>query len=243
MTNSKIKIPPKTYGYIRVSTDKQDVENQKHLIEQYCNAEGITVDQWYEDVISRSTKFEQRNSGFSIKNLKPNDTLIVSEMTRLGSNVFDLIDVLRDATERKYTIIFAQDRFKSTDETAELYVAVGGWFSKQQLKYIQQKTSQALQRKKAQGLNYCKNPPFGFKVVYDEKLKKDEKYKGSLVKDIGECLVLKDIFGLSSDLGAKRIATYLKAHGYKNRIGKPYNAQWIEKLLKRREFYEKEGII
>ena len=41
-----------TYGYIRVSTDKQTVENQKFGITHFCKQEKLSVDDWIEETIS-----------------------------------------------------------------------------------------------------------------------------------------------------------------------------------------------
>ena len=39
------------YGYIRVSTDKQTVENQRFEIERFCGQENMIVDHWIEETI------------------------------------------------------------------------------------------------------------------------------------------------------------------------------------------------
>ena len=48
------------YGYLRVSTDKQSLENQKFEINRYCNKENISVDRWVTETISGTKNFEER---------------------------------------------------------------------------------------------------------------------------------------------------------------------------------------
>ena len=41
-----------TYGYIRVSTDKQTVENQRFEIKEFCKKKNIKIDSWIEETIT-----------------------------------------------------------------------------------------------------------------------------------------------------------------------------------------------
>ena len=51
------------YGYIRVSTDKQTVENQRYEINQFCKKNVFVIDKWIEETISGSKKVEDRKLG------------------------------------------------------------------------------------------------------------------------------------------------------------------------------------
>ena len=55
------------YGYIRVSTDKQTVENQRFEIENFCGSKGIKIDCWIEETESGTTPVEKRKLGTSMK--------------------------------------------------------------------------------------------------------------------------------------------------------------------------------
>ena len=50
------------YGYIRVSTDKQTVENQRFEIENFCGSKGIKIDCWIEETESGTTPVEKKES-------------------------------------------------------------------------------------------------------------------------------------------------------------------------------------
>ncbi|MCK5293060.1 MAG: recombinase family protein, partial [Arcobacteraceae bacterium] len=76
---------PKTYGYIRVSTQKQDYENQKFGILEYANKNEIHNIEFIEETISSTKKLEDREIYTLIdKTLKENDILITTELSRLG---------------------------------------------------------------------------------------------------------------------------------------------------------------
>ncbi|MDR0769482.1 MAG: recombinase family protein, partial [Dysgonamonadaceae bacterium] len=75
------------YGYIRVSTDRQTVENQRFEINRFCEKNGLVVDRWIEETISGSKSVQERKLGKLLKKMKKSDVLICSELSRLGRNL------------------------------------------------------------------------------------------------------------------------------------------------------------
>ena len=82
------------YGYIRVSTDKQTLENQEFEIKNFCEKESIQIDKWVMETISGTKDFEKRKLGKVLKRLKQNDILICSEVSRLGRNLLQIMTIL-----------------------------------------------------------------------------------------------------------------------------------------------------
>jgi DNA invertase Pin-like site-specific DNA recombinase len=231
------------YAYIRVSTDKQEVENQRYVINEYCKRLNYKVDKWYEDVISGTTKIDKRFSGFTLEILKKGDTLLIAEMTRLGRSMFDLIDALKDATERKYTIISVQDNFKTTDDQAPIYVALGGWFAQMQVKYIRRKTSEGLQRKKSDLLAYTGRVPYGFEQE-NGRLVKDKTGEVRLVKKENEVALVKRIFDLKNEgVKSPTIANVLNREKFKPRKGTKFYQSSVESIFNNEGFYKDKGVI
>ena len=77
-----------TYGYIRVSTDKQTVENQKFEITNFCRQKKLSVDGWIEETISGTRNYDKRKLGELLKIIKKDDLIICAELSRLGRNLF-----------------------------------------------------------------------------------------------------------------------------------------------------------
>jgi len=75
------------YGYIRVSTDKQTVENQRFEITRFCECKNIDIDHWIEETISGSKEPEKRKLGSVLSNLRKGDILICAELSRLGRSL------------------------------------------------------------------------------------------------------------------------------------------------------------
>ena len=96
-----------TYGYIRVSTDKQTVENQRFEIIKFARAKNIVIDKWIEETISGTVSPDKRNLGKLIKCVQKGDSIICSELSRLGRSMFMIMSILNNLMEnevRVYTV-------------------------------------------------------------------------------------------------------------------------------------------
>ena len=65
------------YGYIRISTAKQTVENQRFEIEKFCARNNMKVDDWVEETISGTKAYNKRELGKLLKHVKKDDFIIV----------------------------------------------------------------------------------------------------------------------------------------------------------------------
>lgn len=83
-----------TYGYIRVSSDKQTVENQRFEINNFCNREHITIDGWIEETISGTKSYSKRELGKLLDKVQKDDLIICAELSRPGRNLFMIMEIL-----------------------------------------------------------------------------------------------------------------------------------------------------
>ena len=88
------------YGYIRVSTDRQTVENQRFEINQFSEKNLFVVDKWIEETISGTKNLEDRKLGKLLKRMKKDDILICSELSRLGRNLLMIMGILNECMNR-----------------------------------------------------------------------------------------------------------------------------------------------
>ena len=79
------------YGYIRVSSDKQTVENQRFEINNFCERENLRIDGWIEETISGTKSYSKRELGKLLKQIQKDDLIICAELSRLGRNLFMII--------------------------------------------------------------------------------------------------------------------------------------------------------
>ena len=77
------------YAYLRVSSDKQSVDNQRYEILKFADAKKLSIDQWIEETVSGTKKVEYRKLGSFLKSMKADDLLMVSELSRLGRNLME----------------------------------------------------------------------------------------------------------------------------------------------------------
>ena len=89
-----------TYGYIRVSTDKQTVENQRFEILGFCEKQGLAVDAWIEETISGTVDVGRRELGRLLKKVENGDLIICSELSRLGRSLFMIMSILNLLMEK-----------------------------------------------------------------------------------------------------------------------------------------------
>ena len=82
------------YGYIRVSSDKQTVENQRFEIERFCKVNNLHIDGWIEETISGTKAYNKLQLGVLLKKVEKEDVIICSELSRLGRSLFMIMEIL-----------------------------------------------------------------------------------------------------------------------------------------------------
>lgn len=99
------------YGYIRVSTDKQTVKNQKIAIRDYARKYRIRNIQWYEETISGTKSLKRRVLGKMIDELQPGDTVILTEISRLGRSMFIIMEAIEKFIQKGIKVIAIKEGF------------------------------------------------------------------------------------------------------------------------------------
>lgn len=141
------------YGYIRVSTDKQTVDNQRYEINQFCDKETIVVNKWIEETISGSKNVEERKLGKLLKKMKRDDILICSELSRLGRNLLMIMGILNECMNRDIKVWTIKDNYRlGNDINSKVLAFAFGLSAEIERNLISQRTKEALARKKAEGI-------------------------------------------------------------------------------------------
>ena len=100
------------YGYIRVSTDRQTVENQRFEINHFCERNVMIVDKWIEETISGTKTVQERKLGKLLKKMKKDDILICSELSRLGRNLLMIMGILNECMNRNVQVWTIKDNYR-----------------------------------------------------------------------------------------------------------------------------------
>jgi DNA invertase Pin-like site-specific DNA recombinase len=141
------------YGYIRVSTDKQTVENQRYEVNQFCIKSVIVVDKWIEETISGSKNVQDRKLGKLLRRMKKDDVLICSELSRLGRNLLMIMAILNECMNRDIQVWTIKDNYRlGSDINSKVLAFAFGLSAEIERNLISQRTKEALARKKAEGV-------------------------------------------------------------------------------------------
>ena len=137
------------YGYIRVSTDKQTVENQRLEIIKFCKREKITINKWIEETISGTTTVDKRKLGQLLKTLKKNDIIICSEISRLGRNLLMIMSILNECMQKEIKVWTIKDNYRlGNDISSKVLAFAFGLSAEIERNLISQRTKEALALKK-----------------------------------------------------------------------------------------------
>ena len=141
------------YGYIRVSSDKQTVENQRFEIKNFCNKNSILIDGWIEETISGTQNYNKRALGLLLKRVKKDDLIICAELSRLGRNLFMIMEILNICMTKECRVWTIKDNYRLGEDIQSKVLAFAFGISAEiERNLISQRTKEALARKKAEGV-------------------------------------------------------------------------------------------
>ncbi len=141
------------YGYIRVSTDKQTIENQRFEINNFCEINQMKIDGWIEETISGTKSYNKRLLGPLLKRVKKDDLIICAELSRLGRNLFMIMEILNICMNKECRVWTIKDNYRLGDDIQSKVLAFAfGLSAEIERNLISQRTKEALARKKAEGV-------------------------------------------------------------------------------------------
>lgn len=142
------------YGYLRVSSDEQDVNSQKQGVEQFAKDKGWTIDKFITDEgVSGGKDPDKRNLGPLLKLVQKDDVIISSEISRLGRDLYMVMDILHFCMERGCIIYTVKDRFVLGDDIQSKVLAFAfGLSAEIERQMIRQRTKEGLKLRVKQGI-------------------------------------------------------------------------------------------
>lgn len=140
------------YGYIRVSTDRQTVLNQRYEISQFCEREHLSIDGWIEETISGTKSYDDRALGGLLKQVKAGDLIICAELSRLGRNLFMIMEILAVCMTKNCRLWTIKDNYRLGDDLQSKVLAFAFALSAEiERDLISQRTREALRRRRQEG--------------------------------------------------------------------------------------------
>ena len=140
------------YAYIRVSTDKQTVENQRFEINKFAEEKGIEIEKWISETVSGTKAAAERKLGPLLKKMKKGDTLIISEISRLGRNLMQIMSILNLCMIKDTAVLTVKERYELGNNINSQVLAFAFGLSAQiERDLISQRTKEGLARRVAEG--------------------------------------------------------------------------------------------
>lgn len=141
------------YGYIRVSSDKQTVENQRFEIIKFCEKEKIRIDGWIEETVSGTKNYDKRELDQLLEKVKKDDLIICSELSRLGRSLFMIMEILNQCMNKECRVWTIKDGYRLGDDIQSKVLAFAfGLSAEIERNLISQRTKEALARKREEGV-------------------------------------------------------------------------------------------
>ena len=143
----------KTYGYLRISTEKQDIESNKKEILMKANTLKLGNVEFIEETVSGTKHFNKRKLGELLNNCNEGDTIITSEISRIGRNIKNIMEFIFICSEKKVNIYMTKTDFK-INESIESQLIVFAYSLSAQIEreLISSRTKTALQHARDKGI-------------------------------------------------------------------------------------------
>ena len=141
------------YGYIRVSSDRQTVENQRFEIQNFANSQQLHIDGWIEETISGTRSYNKRELGKLLKIICKDDLIICAELSRLGRNLFMIMEILNLCMTKECKVWTIKDNYRLGEDIQNKVLAFAFSLSAEiERNLISQRTKEALARRRAEGV-------------------------------------------------------------------------------------------
>ena len=141
------------FAYLRVSTDSQDVKNQKFGVLDYSHTQNITPLKFIEDTASGTTPWRERSIGNLLETGKTGDVIIVAEVSRLGRTILQVLEILEVAAQKGISVHVAKSRMIMDGSMQSTITAtILGLVAQIEREFISSRTKEALQKRKMDGM-------------------------------------------------------------------------------------------
>jgi DNA invertase Pin-like site-specific DNA recombinase len=206
----------KTVAYVRASSNKQDVNNQKLEILEFARQSNLEVDEFVQITISSRKSSKQRRIDELLEKLIDSDTLIVTELSRLGRSTSEVITLVNELLQRHIRVIIIKQNLDIAqhDMSSKIIVTLFSLFAELERDLISLRTKEALAAKKAQGIKLGK--PKG--TIQASKFDKDRERIEELLQIGLSVRKIARLLGYSNHVG---LNTYIKKRKIRESLAQP----------------------
>lgn len=162
------------FGYVRVSTQDQDVENQKNLISRYCSDRKIGFPEWIDIEISSRKSTQARRIDELISKLNEDDIVIASELSRLGRSIKETLNIIDTMVkDKKARLILIKENIDLNPHNLDdmqntILITTFSMLAKLERDFISHRTKTALRARISKGIKLGKPVGTIQKTIFDD---------------------------------------------------------------------------
>ena len=140
-------------AYLRVSTEKQFLENQRAEILRFADRNGLIIDKWYTETVSGSVSSKNRKLSGVLDRMKPGDSLIVTEISRLSRTLLEIMTILNSCIKKRVVLYSTKEGYIfQNDINSKVFGFAFGLMAEIERNLISMRTKEALARRKKEGV-------------------------------------------------------------------------------------------
>ncbi|MBX7491228.1 recombinase family protein [Helicobacter turcicus] len=165
-------------GYVRVSTNHQDLKSQVMEIERYCKENSLLLDKLFKVKTSSSQSQQKRRVSELKAMLKQGDTLIITELSRLGRDMFEVVILILELIKNKVNLVFTKQKELNdlSYVTTKLLLILHAFFAENEKEMIKKRSYAGLLKARENGKILGR--PFGTKNSYFDR------YEAKIIREI-----------------------------------------------------------
>lgn len=159
-------------AYLRVSTEKQFLANQKQEILRFAESKELCIDRWYTETVSGCVSSKDRKLSLLLRKLQPGDVLIVTEISRLSRTLLEIMTILNSCIKKNVTLYSTKEGYVfQNDINSKVLGFAFGLMAEIERNLISMRTKEALERRKQEGVILGRRKGFQPKmqVLYENK--------------------------------------------------------------------------
>lgn len=161
-------------AYLRVSTSRQNLENQHVEIQRYAKNKGMFIDRWETEIVSGKVDRKVRKLEKLIRRLKTGDILIVTELSRLSRSLHEIMQIMKYCVDNKVQVHSTKDGYIFDDSINSKVLSFAfGLAAEIEHKLISQRTREAMAVRKAEGKHMGRRYGSDVKIQYLKKRKEE----------------------------------------------------------------------
>lgn len=170
----------KIVAYLRASTDKQDLSHQKLELLEFARNRSLKIDAFIEITISSRKTSKQRRIDELMQTLDYADTLVVTELSRLGRSTAEIIALVNAMIKRNIRVIIIKQSLDISqhDMNSKIIITLFSLFAELERDMISLRTKEALASKKRQGITLGKPKGTIQKSKFDKDVEKIKELLG-----------------------------------------------------------------